>query len=42
MTHRDGRPSGLTIAATFDVELAAAWGKAMGAEFKAKGANVPT
>lgn len=33
-------PSGLTIAATFDRELAGEWGAAMGAEFYAKGTNV--
>lgn len=33
-------PSGLTIAATFDQELAGEWGAAMGAEFFAKGTNV--
>ena len=33
-------PSGLTVAATWDVQLAGEWGAAMGAEFRAKGANV--
>lgn len=33
-------PSGLTVGATWDKELAFEWGKAMGAEFFAKGANV--
>jgi len=33
-------PSGLAIAATFDVKQAAAWGDAMGEEFAGKGANV--
>ena len=33
-------PSGMTVAATFDPALARAWGAAMGAEFRAKGANV--
>ena len=33
-------PSGMTVAATFDAALAFEWGVAMGAEFKAKGANV--
>eukprot|EP00656_Telonema_subtile_P028639 TRINITY_DN3119_c0_g1_i4.p1 TRINITY_DN3119_c0_g1~~TRINITY_DN3119_c0_g1_i4.p1 ORF type:complete len:751 (+),score=132.63 TRINITY_DN3119_c0_g1_i4:134-2386(+) len=33
-------PSGLTIAASWDVNAAAAWGSAMGQEFYAKGANV--
>ena len=28
------------VAATFDVELAARWGAAMGVEFRGKGANV--
>ena len=32
-------PSGLTIAATWDRQLSAAWGAAMGAEFRRKGAN---
>eukprot|EP01043_Picozoa_sp_COSAG02_P009004 COSAG02_NODE_299_length_25349_cov_53.762020_6_plen_224_part_00 len=32
-------PSGLTIGATWDPAMAALWGRAMGAEFKAKGAN---
>lgn len=32
-------PSGLTIGATWDPEMAGLWGRAMGAEFKAKGAN---
>ena len=33
-------PSGLTTAATFDVELMEEWGNAMGEEFFDKGANV--
>ena len=33
-------PSGLTMGATWDRELMGAWGKAMGEEFVAKGANV--
>lgn len=33
-------PSGLTVAATWDVDAAAAWGAAMGEEFAGKGANV--
>jgi hypothetical protein len=33
-------PSGLTVGATFDVKLAAAWGEAMGLEFFSKGDNV--
>jgi len=33
-------PSGLTIAASWDRQLAEAWGKAMGKEFRDKGANV--
>jgi hypothetical protein len=33
-------PSGLTVAATFDVELARRWGEAMGTEFFEKGTNV--
>ena len=33
-------PSGLTIAASFDTEMARAWGAGMGEEFLAKGANV--
>ena len=33
-------PSGHTIAATWDPEAARRWGAAMGAEFRAKGANV--
>ena len=32
-------PSGLTVAATWDVEMAAAWGNAMGAEFAGKGVS---
>jgi hypothetical protein len=34
------RPSSLTVAATFDPELAFAWGSGMGKEFFMKGANV--
>jgi len=33
-------PSGLAVAATFDVAQAAAWGDAMGEEFRGKGADV--
>eukprot|EP00730_Choanoeca_flexa_P009428 TRINITY_DN12646_c4_g1_i1.p1 TRINITY_DN12646_c4_g1~~TRINITY_DN12646_c4_g1_i1.p1 ORF type:complete len:687 (+),score=167.95 TRINITY_DN12646_c4_g1_i1:2334-4394(+) len=33
-------PSGLTVAATWDVEAVGAWGTAMGKEFYQKGANV--
>lgn len=33
-------PSGLAVAASWDVSVLAAWGSAMGAEFFAKGANV--
>jgi beta-glucosidase len=33
-------PSGLTIGATWDPELAGEWGAGMGAEFRLKGANV--
>eukprot|EP00754_Rhynchopus_humris_P030074 Rhum_TRINITY_DN15255_c1_g1::Rhum_TRINITY_DN15255_c1_g1_i1::g.146381::m.146381/K05349/bglX; beta-glucosidase len=33
-------PSGLTMAAAFDVEVASLWGTAMGKEFYQKGANV--
>jgi hypothetical protein len=33
-------PSGLTIAATWDVEAARMWGEAMGEEFRDKGSNV--
>ena len=33
-------PSGLAVAATWDRSLAEEWGAAMGAEFRAKGANV--
>lgn len=33
-------PSGLTIAASFDLEMARLWGESMGAEFRGKGANV--
>jgi beta-glucosidase len=33
-------PSGLAVAATWDRALAGRWGAAMGAEFRAKGANV--
>ena len=33
-------PSGLTIAASWDVDAALLWGTSMGKEFKAKGANV--
>ena len=32
--------SGLTVAATWDVELAERWGAGMGEEFRGKGANV--
>ena len=33
-------PSGLTVAATWDVATAASWGLAIGEEFRGKGANV--
>eukprot|EP00325_Prymnesiales_sp_UTEX-LB-985_P003516 CAMPEP_0174708412 /NCGR_PEP_ID=MMETSP1094-20130205/10676_1 /TAXON_ID=156173 /ORGANISM="Chrysochromulina brevifilum, Strain UTEX LB 985" /LENGTH=67 /DNA_ID=CAMNT_0015906967 /DNA_START=116 /DNA_END=316 /DNA_ORIENTATION=- len=33
-------PSGLTVAATWDVDAATAWGRDIGAEFRMKGANV--
>ena len=33
-------PSGLTIAASFDTEMALKWGDAMGLEFQQKGANI--
>ena len=33
-------PSAMTVGATWDRELARAWGESMGAEFKYKGANV--
>ena len=33
-------PAGLTVGATWDKNLARAWGEAMGKEFYAKGANV--
>ena len=33
-------PSGLALAASWDVEAVEAWGAAMGSEFRAKGANV--
>ena len=33
-------PSGMTVGATFDRELAQQWGEAMGAEFAGKGATV--
>jgi hypothetical protein len=33
-------PSGLTIAASFDLAMARLWGESMGAEFRGKGANV--
>lgn len=33
-------PSGLTVGATFDVDMASAWATAMGKEFYGKGANV--
>ena len=33
-------PSGMTVGATFDRELAQQWGEAMGAEFSGKGATV--
>eukprot|EP00755_Sulcionema_specki_P016436 Sspe_Gene.10360::Locus_3458_Transcript_1_1_Confidence_1.000_Length_2315::g.10360::m.10360/K05349/bglX; beta-glucosidase len=33
-------PSGLTVAASFDVEVTGAWGDGMGKEFWGKGANV--
>jgi len=33
-------PSGLTVAATWDVDMATLWGQAMGKEFFDKGANV--
>ena len=33
-------PSGLTLAATFDVDMASAWGTSLGKEFFDKGANV--
>ena len=33
-------PSGLTVASSWDPELAGAWGEAMGEEFRDKGSNV--
>ena len=33
-------PSGLAVAASWDVSVMEAWGSSMGAEFRAKGANV--